>query len=47
MLAYMSIFHFEDANKCADFLLDTYTKEPEIYFRKAQVRIYPCFIKYR
>ncbi|TNV82024.1 hypothetical protein FGO68_gene6596 [Halteria grandinella] len=37
MLAYMSIFHFDEAKKCADFLLDTYTQEPEIYFRKAQI----------
>ena len=44
MLAYMSIFHFEDARKCADFLLETYTKEPEIYFRKAQVSVILCLL---
>jgi hypothetical protein len=37
MLAYMSIFHFEEARKCADFLLEGYTQEPEIYYRKAQI----------
>lgn len=35
MLAYMSMYHFEDALKCADFILETLHKEPEIYFRKA------------
>jgi len=37
MLAYMSMFHFEEALKCANFILDTYNQEPEIYFRKAQL----------
>ena len=39
MLAYMSLFHFEEAMKCADLLLDSFLKDPEIYFRKIQVRI--------
>lgn len=25
MLSYMSLFHFDEANKCADFLLERYT----------------------
>ena len=37
MLAYMSLFHFEEAMKCADLILDNYIKDPEIYFRKSQV----------
>ncbi len=37
MLACMSMFHFEEALKCADFLLDNYNQEPEIFFRKAQL----------
>lgn len=36
MLAYMSLYHFEEAEKCADFILDHYLKDPEIYYRKAQ-----------
>jgi len=40
MLSYMSLFHFEEAMKCADLILDSYLKDPEIYFRKAQVIIY-------
>jgi hypothetical protein len=35
MLAYMSIYHFEEALKCADFLLDEVYEDPEIYYRKA------------
>ena len=35
MLTYMSVFHFDEANKCIDFILDQYTKDPEVYFRKA------------
>jgi hypothetical protein len=35
MLSYMSVFHFEEAMKCADFILDQYLKDPEIYYRKA------------
>lgn len=35
MLAYMSLFHFEEALKCADFILDHHIKDPEIYYRKA------------
>ena len=37
MLAYMSVFHFQEAMKCVDFLLDQYLKDAEIYFRKAQI----------
>lgn len=43
MLAYMSLFHFEEAMKCADLILDTYIKDAEIYYRKAQVSY--CTIK--
>lgn len=39
MMAYSSVFHFEEAMKCADLILDHYLKDPEIYFRKAQVII--------
>jgi len=35
MLAYMSLYHFEEALKCANFILDTYTQDSELYFRKA------------
>lgn len=35
MLAYMSMFHFEEAMKCADLILDSYLQDPEIYYRKA------------
>jgi len=35
MLAYMSLFHFEEAMKCADLILENYIKDPEIYFRKS------------
>jgi len=38
MLAYTSVFHFDEALKCADFILDHYHKDPEFYFRKAQVK---------
>ncbi|CDW77840.1 UNKNOWN [Stylonychia lemnae] len=34
---YMSLFHFDEAMKCADLILDNYIKDPEIYFRKSQV----------
>ena len=37
MFAYMSVFHFEEALKCANFLLEEVFEDPEIYFRKAQV----------
>jgi hypothetical protein len=39
MLAYASVFHFDEALKCADLLIDHFFQhhEPEIYFRKAQV----------
>ena len=35
MLAYMSVFHFEEALKCADLILENYHKDAEFYFRKA------------
>lgn len=35
MLAYMSMFHFEEAQKCSDFLLNDILCDPEIYYRKA------------
>ncbi len=35
MLAYMSLFHFDEAKKCADLIIDTYWNDPEIIFRKA------------
>ena len=35
MLAYMAMFHFEEALKCADYILEYHTSDPEIYFRKA------------
>ncbi len=36
MLAYMSMHHFEEANKVVEFLLKhDYYKEPELYFRQA------------
>jgi hypothetical protein len=35
MLAYMSMFHFGEALKCANFIIEQYTKDAEIYFRKA------------
>ena len=35
MLAYMSMFHFDEALKCADFIIESYTTDAEIYFRKA------------
>ena len=35
MLAYMSVFHFEEALKCADLILENYHKDTEFYFRKA------------
>jgi hypothetical protein len=35
MLSYMSVFHFDQALKCADFILDTYHKDAEFFFRKA------------
>lgn len=38
MLAYMSVFHFDEAMKCADLILDQFFKDSEIYFRKAQVK---------
>jgi hypothetical protein len=46
MLAYMSVYHFDEALKCADFILDTYPPQLEIYFRKAQVmhQSHPDFI---
>ncbi len=38
MLAYMSMHHFEEANKVIEFLINNdYFKDPEIYFRQAQV----------
>jgi hypothetical protein len=43
MLAYTSVFHFDEALKCADFILDNYHKDPEFYFRKAQVWILLTF----
>ena len=36
-LAYMSVFHFDEALKCTNFLLNEIVEDPEIYFRKAQV----------
>jgi hypothetical protein len=39
MLAYMSLYHFDEAFKCADFLLDEVLEDPEIYYRKAQVKL--------
>ena len=36
-LAYMSVFHFDEALKCTNFLLNEIAEDPEIYFRKAQV----------
>jgi hypothetical protein len=38
MLAYMSMYHFEEAFKCADFILEAYSTngdDPEVYYRKA------------
>jgi hypothetical protein len=35
MLAYMSVFHFDEALKCADLILENYHKDTEFYFRKA------------
>jgi hypothetical protein len=43
MLAYTSVFNFDEALKCADFILDNYHKDPEFYFRKAQVWILLTF----
>lgn len=38
MLAYMSMNHFQEANKVVEFLISSkYYNDPEIYFRKAQV----------
>ena len=37
MLAYMSVYHFEEAMKCCNFVIDTYTQDAEIYYRKAQI----------
>ena len=41
MLAYMSVFHFDEALKCVDLILDNYHQDSEFYFRKAQVKISP------
>lgn len=46
MLAYMSLFHFEEAMKCADLILDSYLQVPEIYFRKAQVIPASCLTSF-
>lgn len=35
MLALMSMFHFEEALKCVDFVIDNYCQDPEFYYRKA------------
>jgi hypothetical protein len=35
MLAYMSVYHFEEALKCANFIIKNYVQNAEIYFRKA------------
>jgi hypothetical protein len=38
MLSYMSMHHFDEANKVIDFLIDNnYWVDPELFFRKAQV----------
>jgi hypothetical protein len=40
MLSYLSMHHFEEATKVVNFLLDNnYWNDPELYFRKAQVKI--------
>lgn len=36
MLSYMSVYHFDEALKCADLIIDQYSKDPDFYFRKAQ-----------
>ena len=37
-LSYMSMHHFEEALKTVNFIIDkNYWRDPEIYFRKAQV----------
>lgn len=36
-LAYMSVFHFDEALKCVDFILNEVFEDADIYFRKAQV----------
>lgn len=35
MLAYMSVYHFDEALKCADLIIDTYCQDSEFYYRKA------------
>ena len=35
MLAYMSVFHFEEAEKCIEFILEHSIQTPFLYFRKA------------
>jgi hypothetical protein len=38
MLAYMSMHHFAEANKIIDVIFDRgYWKDPELYFRRAQI----------
>ena len=37
MMAYMSLFHFEEAEKCINFVLESYMQQPDLYYRKAQV----------
>lgn len=40
MLAYMSMNHYEEAAKVVEFLIPSgYYRDPEIYFRKAQVSL--------
>lgn len=34
-LAYMSVFHFDEASKCIDFILNEVYEDSEIFFRKA------------
>lgn len=34
-LSYMSMHHFDEANKAVDYTIEHYWKDPELYFRKA------------
>ncbi len=37
MMAYLSLYHFDEAQKCASFILDTYSQDAEVYYRQAQI----------
>jgi hypothetical protein len=36
-LAYMSMHHFDEAHKCVEYMIEHYWKDPQLYFRRAQL----------